>query len=394
MAKSNLTKAADITVTARELDFVTRFTKNWDALRDILGIMRPIRKTPGTRLRTFITTVTLQSGEVGEGEEIPYSKATVTEVGYGDIKVLKYDKAVTIEAVDDWGADIAVDRSDAEFLNVLQADVLSRFYTFLNSGTLTDIETTFQMGLAMARGKVLDKFASIDKTVTEVVGFCNILDVYRYLGAAEITVQSQLGLNYIKDFMGYKTLFLMPDKYIARGKIIALPVDNINLYYIDPSDSNYAKIGLKYTVEGETNLIGFHVEGDYDTAVGKNFAIMGMTLWAEYIDGICVVTVGGSMGSITATSTDGTTSGTKLTITAPTTIPADWTFYIKAQASTAPTAPDYGSTDITGWTKTTFTSGVADNVGDLTNGHKLRIIAVNGSGQVCASSGEITVDNA
>ena len=30
-------------VTAREMDFVTRFGDNWEALRNILGIMRPIR---------------------------------------------------------------------------------------------------------------------------------------------------------------------------------------------------------------------------------------------------------------------------------------------------------------------------------------------------------------
>lgn len=43
-AKAGLTVKNDITVAVRELDFVTRFGKNWDALREILGIMRPIRK--------------------------------------------------------------------------------------------------------------------------------------------------------------------------------------------------------------------------------------------------------------------------------------------------------------------------------------------------------------
>ena len=33
-------------VVAREVDFVSRFTQNWEALRNILGIMRPIRKAP------------------------------------------------------------------------------------------------------------------------------------------------------------------------------------------------------------------------------------------------------------------------------------------------------------------------------------------------------------
>ena len=41
-AKTNLIMTNDIHVTAREIDFVTRFERNWQHLRDILGIMRPI----------------------------------------------------------------------------------------------------------------------------------------------------------------------------------------------------------------------------------------------------------------------------------------------------------------------------------------------------------------
>ena len=291
MAKDNLIKQADISVSVRELDFVTRFGKNWTALREIMGIMRPIRKTPGTKLVAYTTTGTLQSGNVGEGNEIPYSKFEVSEAAYGDISVEKYAKAVSIEAVNKYGAANAVERTDEEFLNQLQGNVLSRFYTFLNTGTLVDTADTFQMALAKAKGLVLDKFASIDRDVTEVVGFCNILDFYDYLGGASITVQTAFGLNYVKDFLGYNTLFLLPAKYIARTKVIALPVENIDLYYIDPSDSDFAKLGLVYTTDGETNLIGFHAQGNYGTAVGESYALMGMTLWAEYIDGIAVVTV-------------------------------------------------------------------------------------------------------
>ena len=44
-------------------------------------------------------------------------------------------------------------------------------------------------------------------------------------------------------------------------------------------------------MQGETNLIGFHANGNYSTAVGESFALMGMTLWAEYADAIAIVTV-------------------------------------------------------------------------------------------------------
>ena len=293
MAKANLTKKAQFAqVQAREIDFVTRFADNWDALRTIMGIMRPIRKTTGTNLVSYRATVTLQSGAVGEGEEIPYSLASVTPVAYGDITLEKYAKAVSIEAVEKYGAEIAIEKTDDQFLVELQNNVLTRFYNFLNTGAMTSAETTWQKALAMAKGNVIDKFNKMRKTVTQVIGFANVLDLYEYIGTADITVQTAFGLTYVQDFLGYSTLFLLSEPDIPRGRVIAVPVENIDLYYIDPSDSDFARLGLDYTVAGETNLIGFHANGNYNTAVGEMFALMGMTLWAEYLDGIAVVDVG------------------------------------------------------------------------------------------------------
>lgn len=283
-------------VTAREIDFVTRFGQNWDALRNILGVMRPIRKQAGSQLVSYTADVTLESGNVGAGRVIPYSKATIVQATKADLTIEKYAKAVPIEDVNQYGAAIAIEKSDDAFLTKLQNTVLSKFYTFLNTGSLTGTATTWQAALAKAQGLVLDKFATIQKDVTAVVGFANILDAYDYLGTADITVQTQFGLNYIKDFMGYQTLFLLPAAQIARNKVLATPVENIDLYYIDPADSEFARLGLQYTVQGETNLIGFHAQGNYNTAVGESFALMGMALWAEYLDGIAKVTIGTTTG--------------------------------------------------------------------------------------------------
>lgn len=293
-AKTGLTTTEQFTTSAREVDFVTRFADNWEALRNIMGIMRPIRKAPGTKLVSFKASVdgTLQGGtSVGEGEEIPFTKMKVEPVAYGDIEVSKYAKSVSIESVAKYGAEVAVEKTDDAFLVALQNKVLADFYTFLNSGTLAVTAKTFQQALAMAKGNVLNKFAAMDKDVTEVVGFANILDMYDYLGEKEISTQTLFGLTYLENFLGYQTLFLLPEKYIARNKVIALPVENIDLYYVDPADSDFAKLGLSYTVSGETNLIGVHVEGDYERATGAMYAIMGLKLWAEYLDGIAVATI-------------------------------------------------------------------------------------------------------
>lgn len=319
MAKNNLTKQENIQVRAREVDFVTRFERNWEHLREILGVLRMIKKDPGSTLKSKYAQGTLESGKVGEGEEIPYSKFEVKEKSYAEITVEKYAKAVSIEAIKTYGYDVAVELTDDEFLFELQTDVTSLFYTYLKTGSLTSTESTFQMALAMAKGRVEDKFKQMHRSIPNgIVGFVNGLDVYEYIGAANITVQNQFGFQYVKDFMGFNTIFLLSESEIPRGKVIATPVDNIVLYYVDPSDSDFAKAGLVYTVAGETPLIGFHTQGNYHTAVSEAFAIMGMVLFAEYLDGISVISFGGSetLGDLTVASAEGTDSGTtKLTVT-------------------------------------------------------------------------------
>lgn len=286
----------DSALKAREIDFVTRFDKNWDALRTILGIFKPIRKEPGTSLVTYEAQMkdeTLQGGaSVGEGEAIPFTQFKVVESKREDIVVEKYAKSLTLESVSKWGAAVAIEKTDDAFMVELQNKVLKDFYTFLKTGTLKGTQKKWQKALAIAKGAVLNKFAGMNRNVTEVVGFANVMDFYDWLGDKEITVQTMFGLQYIKDFFGFSTLFLLPDDYIPAKTVIATPVENIDLYYIDPGDSDFKKLGLDYTTSGETNLIGFHAGGNYTNATGETYAIMGMKLWAEYLDGVCVVTVG------------------------------------------------------------------------------------------------------
>lgn len=368
-AKDNLTKSSDIQSTARVIDFVTRFARNWEHLREILGIMRPIRKEPGAILKSKTASVTLRGGTVGEGEEIPYSKATVIETPYEEMTVEKYAKAVSIEAIKTYGYDVAVGMTDDAFLYELQDNVTRRFYAYLNTGKLASSETTWQRALAMSKGLVINKFKQIHRTVTNVVGFANVLDLYDYLGDANITVQTAFGFQYVQNFMGFSTVFLLSDEEIPRGRVIATPVENIVLYYVDPSTSDFARAGLVYTTDGETNLIGFHVEGNYHTAVSESFAIMGMTLFAEYLDGIAVIDVDSTptLGTLTVQSAAGTASGdTKLTVTPIKESPTN-VYKYKTDPSTAPVVT-YGQS-VRNWT-------TWDGVSDITatTGHKITVV--------------------
>lgn len=387
-ALDRLTKSQHIQVTAREVDFVTRFAANWEALREILGIMRPIRKQPGAVLKSKKAIVTLQSGSVSEGDVIPFSQAQVVEQTYAEMSLDKYAKSVSAEAIKDHGYDVAVGMTDDQFLFELQSNVLSRFYTYLNTGALTNVQTTFQKALAYAKGLVVNKWKKMHKTATDVVGFVNVLDVYEYLGGANVTVQSAFGFEYIKDFMGYGTIFLLSDAEIARGTVIATPVENIVLYYVDPATDDFARAGLDFTVDGETNLIGFHTEADYTRAVSNCFALMGLVLFSEYLDGIAVVNVeaSGSLGSITGFSTAAYTETGSKTGDSQVTVPdpdvAGGTFWFKAASGTAPANPSYLAVmDTNGWTQI-----VDDQVVATTNGYKYRVVELNGSGQAIASA--------
>lgn len=279
-----------VDVTARELDFVSRFGQNWEALREILGIMRPVEKQAGTKLKSYTAKVDLEDGDVDPGCVIPYSKATITQVGHADLTLKKYAKAVPVEDVDKYGVEVAVEKSDNAFLDELQSVVMDNFYDTLTDDThaMTGTDATFQMAVAMAIGKVQDKFKKMHKSITSVVVFVNTLDVYEYVGSANISIQTQFGIQYVKDFLGAQTMIISSE--IERGKVIAIPSDNLVLYYVDPS-TEFAKLGLVYTTDGETNLIGFHAQGNYGTAVGESFALMGMVLWYEYADGVAIETI-------------------------------------------------------------------------------------------------------
>ena len=287
---ANTTTTAQITIQAKEIDLANRFTATWEALTEIMGVMRPIRKAPGTKLVSSKASVTLVDGTVAEGDEVPLSQAKVEPVAFKDLALKKYRKRVTAEAVEKYGAAVAVQKTDDALLNELQGVILDEFYAFALTGTLTGSEATFQMAVSMAIGKAKDKFKKMHLNYGQIVVFANTLDVHRYLGTAAISTQTSNGVEYLKNFLGADVLIASSE--IPEGKVVAIPADNIVLYYIDPSDGDFAALGLEYTTgAGETNLIGVHKEGVYGRVSGDTHVLMGMIMWAEYLDAIAVIDI-------------------------------------------------------------------------------------------------------
>lgn len=311
-APEGLTKTGNIQVKAHEIDFVTSFGKNMQALFDVLGIIRPICKENGSVLKTKKVTGTLKDGHVAEGESIPLSEYNVTEEVFDTIKIEKFRKAVPIEAIAEKGYETAVADTDDQFRIDLQDNVTNRLYNQLNSGSLVGHEATWQSAIAMAIGNVKLKFQQMKRNVTGIVVFVNTLDAYRYLGEASVSMQTAFGLTYIKNFLGADIVFLT-DR-VAEKTVVATPMNNIMAYYVNPSDSEFAKAGLEYTTDSTTKFLGFHVEGNYDRAISDMFAIMGLRLMCEYQDAIAHFAVGGSdtqtLRNLTLTASKGEETGT------------------------------------------------------------------------------------
>lgn len=383
-APDNMTGQAQIQVRAREIDFVTSFGKNLQALLDILGITRMIRKENGSALKTKEVKGTLQSGDVPEGNEIPLSQYTVEEKVFDTIKIDKYRKSVSIEAIAERGYDAAVQSTDEEFKSDLTNVVSDRFYAQLKAGSLVGHESTWQMAFAMAIGKVVNKFQEMKRTATGISVWVNTLDVYKYLGAADITLQTAFGFKYMKNFMGADTVFVTSQ--IPEGVVIATPINNIAAYYVDPGDSEFAKAGLQYTTDSATGFIGFHVQGTYERAISDMFAIMGLRLFCEYLDAITYISVGGAdtqtLGNLTVTSTEGSEAGkTKLEVKEQLmSMKNNW----KYKDAAAETTVKYGD-DVKNWSKWDGEAEIAS-----TAGHHITLVECD-MNYKAVRSGDVTV---
>lgn len=274
-------------VKARQIDFVSQFATQFTTLMNLLSVARPIKKESGAELRMIKAKVSLEDS-VAEGVEIPYSEIEWEQVEADPIVLEKYSTGVTAEAINKYGYDTAVDKSDQEFLAEITGKVTDNLYGALDTeDALTGEATGLQKQLTTALAKLSTHFELMNKAVTGTVAWVNTTDFYDYLGEKDITVQTAFGLTYVQNYLGFDVIFLTAK--VTSGTVKATVLNNLNVYYIDPADSDFAKAGLVYQTD-ETGYIGLHIDADYKTAVSESFAVSGAKLYPEYADGIAIIT--------------------------------------------------------------------------------------------------------
>lgn len=356
-AEPNTITTQQFSINPREVDFVTSFGREITALTEVMGISRPVRKANGTTLTAMKATGELESGVVAEGDVIPLSQFEVEPVSFATIQLLKYRKAVTIESIEKYGLQAAIAMTDEEFKVQLQDEVMAQFYNFLLTGQLTSEESTFQMALAMAIGRVKDAFKKMHRQATGVAAFVNTLDVYEYLGGAQITVQNAFGMDYVENFLGADIVFFSSE--IPQGRVIATPTNNIVVYYVDPGDSEFGQAGLYYTTDSQVPYIGYYTEGNYQRAQSESFAIMGLTIFAEYLNAVAVVTVSDApeLKTITVTPAAGTADGTTQA-----TVSGNTSTNLKYRLADAAVPVEYGQ-NVRNWAAFTASTDIAATTG-------------------------------
>lgn len=308
------------------------------------------------------------------------------ETPFDTIKIEKYRKGVSLEAISEKGYDAAVEMTDAEFKADLQNVILNKFYTQLKMGALVGHEATWQMAIAMSIGRVKDKFEKMKRTATGVAVWVNTLDVYKYVGAAEITMQTAFGMNYIKNFLGADILFV--SSQIPENTVIATPLNNLIAYYVDPADSEFVKAGLAYTTDSETGFIGFHAQGTYERAISDMFAIMGVRLFAEYLDAIAYIAVGESdtqtLGNLTVKSEEGSEDGKTIVTVSPQISSINNVFKYKTKSGSAENVT-YGM-DVKSWKKWDGKSEI-----EAVNGEHLTIVEADQNYKAVAKGDVVVV---
>ena len=274
-------------VVTRVADFNIQFVEGLKKLTEALGITRKIPVQEGATLKQVVVTGTLEDGNVAEGELIPLSKYETEEVPVGEVKLNKWRKGTTAEAILKGGYEQAVGATTDKMVKDIQKGIRGDLFTFMATGTGTASGSGLQAALANAWGKLAVLF---DDDAVESAYFLNPMDVADYLGSAQVTMQTAFGMTYIENFLGLGDVFL--NSNVPEGKFYATAKENIVMYYVNVATSELARaFGL---TTDETGYIGINEYPDKDTARVMDLVMSGITFFPERKDGIVVGTIAGA----------------------------------------------------------------------------------------------------
>lgn len=265
---------------AQNINFVAKFTTDLHNLMNVLGKTQVQVMAPGTAYKIYKSSGTLSASAVAAKAEIPDSGYAMGEPTVVALTYSKYRNLTSIEDIGSKGYEVAVGGSNTAMLKDVQKGIRTSIFTAIATGTGTATAATFQAKVAKAAAYISKKFE--DEACTPVF-FANPDDVYDYLGAHSITVESNFGLSYLENFMGIGNVVI--DSNVAAGTVIGTATENLDLV----AASIGAIPGLDMYTD-ESGIIAVHNGATYSKASLETVAYSGVGVQPVYLDRIVKVT--------------------------------------------------------------------------------------------------------
>ena len=287
-AEENYTKTPDLEP-AISIDLATRFVDNINELTELLGITQMESMSAGTNVKIYKVTQENKPEQVDEGEIIPLTKVNRKLVRTIELKLMKYRKKTSAEAIQRSGREVAVNITDNEMEKSIRKEIKQDIFGVLAEGEGTATGTTLQKALAAAWAELQKYYNDMDATP---IYFVSSEDVADYLGETVVTTQTAFGMSYIENFLGLGRTIISPN--VEKGKVIATAQENMRGVYAPASGGNVSDtLGL---TSDETGLIGIRHSVDDATAGFSTLMMSGVKFFPEFLDGVIVSTIGGGDG--------------------------------------------------------------------------------------------------
>lgn len=269
---------------ALSIDLVENFGTRIKTLEELLGISRVIPMAQGTSIKTYTSEVTLDGQEVEPGEIIPLSKVKLEAGPVHEIEWTKKRKAVTMEDIQKYGFEQAINITDTKLVGEIQKGIRGKLITQLATGTGAATGVGLQDTLAQNWAAVTGKF---DEDDVEVISFINPIDAANYLGQANVTTQSAFGMTYVQDFLNNKIVFMHGS--IPAKTVYTTAAGNLVAGYVQMSGGELEK-AFDFTTDS-SGTIGVTHDINKQRLTAETIAAYGLTLLAERLDGVVVGTI-------------------------------------------------------------------------------------------------------
>ncbi len=215
-----------------------------------------------------------------------------------EITLKKYRKVTTIEAIQRYGRDEAINRTDEAMIREVQKGIRDYLFDTVKTNGTTQANLnagTLQGALASAWGALEVLF---EDDVITTVAFVNPMDVANEIANKAITLETQFGLRYYTDVTG---TVVMLNNAIPQGTIYATASENLQVAYIPANAEAFTEFNM---FTDEFGFIGMAHGTELGNLTTQTVVASGVLIFPERLDGMVKVEIAAPEEPETVNETD------------------------------------------------------------------------------------------